>query len=178
MSLTMTPNFKTANQSSCITLWLMMMHHHAKLVTKVQQLRRCQSSRWTFPGILNLFYFDLDHNRAIQSFHKTIQLMMMCHQTKFSCERIRSSEDISESHILIIWSFAVTLTLKTANQSFWKTIWLIMMHHHTKFGSKRFSVSEDIIWTNIHSHFEILLWPWSWTQQSFFFLSKIHSGLW
>ena len=35
-------------------------------------------SRWTFTGILNLSCdFDLDHNRAIKSFHKTIQLMMI-----------------------------------------------------------------------------------------------------
>ena len=118
MSLTMTPNFKTANQSSCITLWLMMMHHHAKLVTKVQQLRRCQSSRWTFPGILNLFYFDLDHNRAIQSFHKTIQLMMMCHQTKFSCKRISSSEDILVSHYLDYMFLKCDLDLENSKQIF------------------------------------------------------------
>ena len=46
--------------------------------------------------------FDLDHNRAIQSFNKTIQLIVMCYQTKFSCKRISSSEDISGTHILII----------------------------------------------------------------------------
>ena len=34
-------------------------------------------SRWTFTGILNLFCdLDLDHNRTIQSFHKTIHLMI------------------------------------------------------------------------------------------------------
>ena len=76
----------------------------------------------------------------------------MCHQTRFSCKRISSSEDILESHNLNIWSFTVTLTLKKANQSLWKTIWLRMMHHHTKFGSRRFSHSENIIWTNIHWH--------------------------
>ena len=67
--------------------------------------------------------------------------MMMCHQTKFSCKRIRSSEDILESCILIMWD---------NKPIFRKTIWLIMMHHHTKFGSERFSDSEDIIWTNIN----------------------------
>ena len=46
---------------------------------KVQQL----SSRWTFTGILNLScVLDLDHNRAIQSFHKIIKLMMMGHQNQ------------------------------------------------------------------------------------------------
>ena len=79
-------------------------------------------SRWTSTGILNLSCnLDLDHNRAIQSFHKTIQLMVMCHPTKFTCKRINSSEDTLESHILIIWSITVALTLKTTNQSFLKT---------------------------------------------------------
>ena len=136
-----------------------------------------KTSKWTFNRILNLFCgLDLDHNRAIQSFHRTIHLMMMCYQTKFSWKKVSSSDNISKSNTLIIIFLTVTLTLKTANQSFWKTIWLIMMHRHTKFGSKRFSDSENTIWTNIHSHFEILLWPWPWTQQSNF--STKHSGLW
>ena len=83
---------------------------------------------------------------------------MMRHQTKFSCKRISSSENILENHILIIWSFTVTLTTEIANQSFWKTIWLILMHHNNKFGSKRFNDSEDIVWANIHWHFKILQW--------------------
>ena len=73
--------------------------------------------------------------------------MMMCHQTKFSCKRISRSKDVLESHILIISSFTVTMTLKTANQSFWKTIWLILTHHNTKFGTKKFCNLENIIWT-------------------------------
>ena len=110
---------------------------------KVQQLKRYRPDEHSLE--FSTFSVTLT---VIQCVHKTIQLMMMCHQTKFSCKRIRSSEDTLESHILIIWSF--TVTLKTANQSFWKTVWLIMMHHHTKFGSKRFSKSEDIFWTTIH----------------------------
>ena len=87
-----------------------------------------------------------------------------------------SAGQILKRHILITIPVTLTLTLKTANQSFWQTIWLIMMHHHTTFGSKRFSVSKDIIWTNIHCHLEILLWPWPWTQQSDFSIK--HSGFW
>ena len=150
--ISLTLNLKTANQSSCMTLWPMMMHHLTKFGCKAVEETL---SMLTFTGILNLFCnLDHDHNRAIQSFHKTIQLIMMCHQTKFSCKRISKLDDISKSHILIIWSLTVTLTVKTANQSFLKTIWLIMMHHHTKFGSERFSDSENIIWTNIHWDFE------------------------
>ena len=125
---------------------------------------------------ISFCFWDLDHNRAIQTFHRTIYLMMISHQTKVSCKRISSSDNILKSHILIILSLTVTLTLKTANQSFWKTIWLIMMHHHIKFGSKRFSDSENIIWTHIHLHFESLLWPWNWTQPTNFFIK--HSSLW
>ena len=137
----------------------------------LQKVKKKIPSRWTVNGILN-FSRDLDavHNRAIQSFHKTIQLKMMCQQTKFSCKRISSSENTSESHILTIWSFTVILTLKTVNQPFRKIIWLLMMHHHTKFGSKRFNDSEGIVWTNIHWYFQILLWPWPWTHQSNFFI--------
>ena len=137
------------------TLWPMMLHHHTKFGYRRSAAEEI-SSRWTFTGILNLFCdLDLDHNRAIQSFHKTIHLMKICHQTKFTCKRTSSQDDILKGYILIIWPFTVTLTLKTANQSFWKTIWLIMMHHRTTFGSKRFRDLEHIIWTNIHWHFEI-----------------------
>ena len=67
----------------------------------------------------------------------------------------------------------MTLALKTADQSFSKRIWLIIMHYHTKFGTKRFSESEDMIRTNIHWHFEILLWPCPWTQQSTFSINTL-----
>ena len=109
------------------------------------------SFRWTFTGILNLFCdLDLDHNQALQSFHETIHLMMMYHQTKFRCKSISSSDNIFKRHISKILSLTVTLILKTANQSFWTTVWLMMMHHHTEFSSKRFSDSEDIAQTNSH----------------------------
>ena len=141
----MTLNLKTENQSPCMALWPMMLHHHNKF-----GYRWFSSSgdavqvniHWNFEHFCDL---DLDHNRAIQPFHNTIQLMMTCHQTKSSCKRISSSEDVLESHIFILWSFTVTLILKTANQSFWKTICpmvnnffcmilhLMMIHHHTKF---------------------------------------------
>ena len=35
---------------------------------------------------------DPDHDRAIQSFHKTMQHLVVCHQTKSSCKRINSSD--------------------------------------------------------------------------------------
>ena len=71
---------------------------------KVQQLRRYHSDKHSLEFLTFSVTFDLDHNRAIQSFHKAIHFMMMCHQIKFSCKRISSSEDILllESHTLII----------------------------------------------------------------------------
>ena len=66
------------------------------------------SFRWKFTRMLNLFC-DLDHNKAIQSFHKTIHktidLIMMCHQTKFTCKR---SDKISKSHSLVTLFLTVT----------------------------------------------------------------------
>ena len=152
-ALAVTLNLNTANKSFCVILWPMMMQNHIIFGTKGSAVE--ETSRWTFIWILDLSCdLDLDHNIAIQSFHKTFQLMTMCHQIKSGCKRISSSEDVLESHTLII-RVTVSLTLKTANQSFWKTIWLMMMHHRTKFRSKRFSNSDQIIWTNTHQHFEI-----------------------
>ena len=85
-ALTVTLNFKTAKQSSCLTLWPMMMYHHTNLVTEGSAVEEILS-RWTFTGILNISCdLYLDNNRAIRSFHKTIQLLMICHQTKLSCK--------------------------------------------------------------------------------------------
>ena len=68
-----------------------------------------------------------------------------------------------KSHILIIWALAVTLTIATTTKmSAW--LWLMMLHHHTKFGNNMVCDSENITQTNIHWHFEPLLWPWPWMQ--------------
>ena len=158
-----------------MTLSSIMMHHHFKFGYK----RFCswgdiiqKNIHWNFEHFWTLTLTTTEQSNLFTrqfSLHWAIK-------TKFSRKKISSSDDTLESHILITWSFTVTLTLKTANKSFWKTIWLMMLHQHIKFGSKRFSVSENIIWTNIHWHFEILLWPWLWTQQSSF--STKHSGWW
>ena len=151
------------------TEWFRMMHHHAGFSSGGDIVQ--MNIHWNFEPFLWPWPCS-----AIQSVHKTIQLMMMCHQTRFSCKRISSSVDKLESRILIIQSFTVTVILKTADQSFWETIWLILTYNHTKFGYKKFSDSEDIIWKNIHWHFEILLWPLPWPHKSNFSIK--HSGLW
>ena len=98
----------------------MMLYHHAKFGYR-------RLSTWGDIVQMNIHWNSAPllwpwpwPETAVQSFHKTIHLMMMCHQTKFSCKKISSSEDILKSHILIIWSFTVTLTLKTTNKSFWR----------------------------------------------------------
>ena len=84
-------------------------------------------------------------------FHKTIHLMMMYHQTKFSCKRISSSDNIPKSHILIVLSLTVILTLTTTEQSnfFHKTIHLMIMCHQTKFSCNKISSSSNILTSHI-----------------------------
>ena len=82
-----------------------------------------------------------------------------------------------KSHILITWSFAVTLILKAANQSFgrqsglWSCITILIL------VVKGLAIQRILSGqtSNIHCQFESLLWPWPWTQQSNFFIR--HSGL-
>ena len=93
--------------------------HHVKVspwgqLQKVQQPRRYHPEEQLFTLFCDL---GLDHNSAIQSLHMAIQRMIMCHLTKFSCKGISSSEDILESHILIIRSLTVTLTLKSNSKN-------------------------------------------------------------
>ena len=119
---------------------------------KVQQLRRYGPDEhslefWTFSVTLTLTTTEQSN-----FFQKTFHLMMMCHQTKFSCKRISSSDNIFKRQNLIILSVTVILTLKTANQSFWKTIWLIITHHHTSLivtGSAFQKISSGQTFTDI-----------------------------
>ena len=62
--------------------------------------------------------------------------MMMYHQTKFSCKRISSSDNIFKKKSYYIYIILnCDLDLKDSK----------MMHHHSKFGSNRLSDSENII---------------------------------
>ena len=167
-ALTVTLNLKKANQSSNRTLWPMTLHHHTKFGYR-------RFSSWGDIIQMNIHWnsesfcvcdLDLDHNRAVQSSNKTIHLMMMYHQAKFSCKRISSSDNILKSHIMTILSLTV---LEDSKPIFLKD----NLAHND--AAKRFSDSENKIWTNIHWHFKILLWPLPWTQQSNFSIK--HSGL-
>ena len=103
------------------------------------------SFRWTVTGILNLFCdLDLDHNRAIKSFHKTIHLMM-CHQKKkVYLRKDQHSEKILKSNILIILSLIVTLILNTTIQFLYKTLWLMMTEWFRKYHQDKHSLT---FWT-------------------------------
>ena len=149
-TLTATLTLKIANQLFCMTLWPMMVHHHTKFgcerFSSWEDNWKFEPFLWPWPQQSNpTFSHDNPAYDHVPS--------------KFSCKRISSSEDISEYHVFKIWSFTVTLTLKTANhltvktanQSLRKIIWLKMMHHHNKFVCKRYSDSDGMIWTNIHN---------------------------
>ena len=77
---------------------------------KVQQFRRYGSDRnqWNSEPLL----WPWPWAQHINTFVFTQQPSFWCDiKTKFGCRRIRNSEDIAESHILITWAFTVTLTL-------------------------------------------------------------------
>ena len=169
-----------------------MLHHHTKF-----GYRRFSSwgdnpdehslEFWTSSVTLTLTTTE-------QSNHFTRRLMMMYYQNKFSCQIISNSDNVLKSHILIILSLTVTLTLETANQTFWKTIWLIIMHHHTnlvvkglaiqkissgqtfiKFGCQGINSSENIVERVIFWSYEPSLWPWPWNSNNY---KKFAMTLW
>ena len=104
------------------------------LVQKIEQFRKHNPNKqlkfWTFAVSLTL-------NTAIQYFHWTLWLTMICHHTEFGCKRIISSEDIVET--VIFWLYKPLLWLWPWRQQthvFGMTLWPRMMHCHTKFAYK------------------------------------------
>ena len=67
---------------------------------------------WSFETLA----VTLTLNTAIKSFHKTLWLIKMHHQTKFGSKMISSSENSENKDILILRALTVTLTLKIAVQ--------------------------------------------------------------
>ena len=177
LALTLTLTFKIANQSFCITLWLMMMHHNNKSGNKM--FSGLEDIIWTNINIVTLCCdLDLEYSNPVL-FHRTIWLMIIYHQIKFGCHWISSSENIVER--VILWSYEpdCDLDLEKSNNNdkkFCMTLLLMMLHHYIKFGNKMFCDSEYINRTNSYWHFKPLLWPRPWTQQSHF--STGQSSLW
>ena len=81
-----------------------------------------------------------------------------------------------DKHSLTFWTFAVTLTLKAVIPFFHRMLWLAMLDYQTKSGSKPTSSSEDTTEIVVFWLYKPLLWPWPWTQRTYF--SACHSGLW
>ena len=99
--------------------------------------------------------------RGIQSFHKTIHLMMMYHQTEFSCKRIGSSD-------LWPWSWRQQTNLFQRQSG-----------SYCRITTAKASSSKTVqrFWKYLDKHslyFEILLWFWPWTQQSNFSIKQTY----
>ena len=135
-----------------------MMHHCTKFCNE-----RFSSWERSDPDENSLKYLTfavtliLTTTQQCNLFMRQPNLWRCAIKLRFVCNRICRTEDKVESHVLIVWTITMLLSLKTANQPFCMTLWLIMMHHHIKFGNKQFSSSEDIFWTNSQWHF------WSFT---------------
>ena len=170
----------------------MMMHHHTKIVYKrfsswgdIIQMNihwHFEAFLWPWPRTQQSNPIDSqDYPAYVNVPSSQVQLQ-------------NDSDGILESHILIydpsLWPWPWR---QQTNHSEW--LWLMMTHRHTTFGSLSFSGSENFVLTfNWHSkfclvvtvillsyqpccdHFEVLLWPWPWTQQSNSFVR--HSCLW
>ena len=72
---------------------------YCKSPTFLVWCQRCQWYRINYIDKYSIKFWTITVtlNTAIQSFQKTLQLMMMHNQTKFGCKRIGSSEDIAET---------------------------------------------------------------------------------
>ena len=118
------------------------------LITKCSVVQKISSGQ-TFTDIFNL-RCDLDLERSNPIFpqdtlaYVVVLPNQVCLQTDQQVRRYNRN-----SHILIIYALAVTLTLNAVNQFFFMTLWLIMLQKHTRFGDKMFCGSEDIVRTKI-----------------------------
>ena len=84
---------KIANQSFCMTLWLMMMHQNTKSGSKI--LGHLEDIILTNTDILT-FCCNLDLECSNPILFMTLWLKMMYHQTKFGCQGIINSKGIVE----------------------------------------------------------------------------------
>ena len=160
--LAVTLALKIANQPFCMhsdSWWCTTI---PSLVTKCLVVQKISSGQTLTFGP---FAVTLALNALIQIFNKTFWLTMIYDQTRFSCQRISSSEDIVER--IIFWSYEPSLWPWTCYYNNNKNLHDALahdLHHHTKFGNKMFCGPKIIIHTNIHWHFEPSMWPWPCTQ--------------
>lgn len=85
--------------------------------------------------------FILNCKDSNQTFCRTLQLMVMYHNTNSGCKRFNRSEGMSQSCSRLLNSVTLTLTVKTEIPSFLMTPQFLNMHHihNTKHGCKGFS---------------------------------------
>ena len=166
-ALAVTSTLKIANQSFCMTIWLVMMHHNSEFGNKMLGCLEViiwknhldnhwhfDPSLWPRPWMPQSFYFSqntLAYNDVLSE-----QVWLLKNQQFRRYSRKSYFDDMSPHWDPYLYDSKQFL--------FCITLWLMMLHHHIKFGNKTFWGSEDIIQTNIHWHFELSLWPWTWTQ--------------
>ena len=166
----MTLNLKTANQSSCMALWPMMMHYHTKFGYKrfssggnIVQM----NIYWKFEPFLWLWPWQQKSNPKDQQFKSYESFFLLYSPSlwpwpwsqktnlfgrqsgswwcitipNFAVKGWRFRRYCLDKHSLTFWNFAMILTLNKAIQFVHETLWLIVMYYQTKFGSKRVSSS-------------------------------------
>ena len=170
-ALAVTWTLKTANESFCMTLWPIMMHHNTTFENKMfGGPEHTIWTTWTFWP----FAVTLTLNAVVKFFlQDTLAYDDVSSDQVWLPRNQHLKKYGRKNHILITWALSVTLTLKIATkttatkktkQNICTILWLMMVHHRTTFGNKMFCDSENIIQTNIHWHCEPSMWPWPWMQ--------------
>ena len=111
----MTLTLKTANQSFCMTLRLIMKHHNTKFGNKM--FGGLEDITWTNINILSL-HCDLDPEHSNPFFFflslDTLPYVDVSSDQVWLARNQQFKKYSRKSHILIIQALAVTLTLKIA----------------------------------------------------------------
>ena len=85
-------SLNTATQFYHIKLWLLMMYHQTKFVSRRVSVLEDTVETITFDNVILTMTLTL--KLAHQAFRMTLQLMIMHHNTKFGLKRLSSSRDI------------------------------------------------------------------------------------
>ena len=182
----MTLSLKIANQSFCLTFWLMMMHHNTmlgnKLFSGLEDIIETNSDiltlHWSLEHSNPMFIQDTGlwkciirpslaaEDSPVQKIQSYFDHISPCcdldlkdsklffpawHSGSWCCltipsfatNALRFRKYHPEKHSLIFWTFAVTLTLKTAIQFFNRTLWLMTLYSQTRLGCRQTSKLED-----------------------------------
>ena len=131
----------STHKKICMTLWLIMLHHHTKFGNKT--FRDLENFIQTFTNILNLRCdLDLTYSNPIFPQNTPAYDASLSTQVWLQIDQ-QFTRYKRNSHILIVYALTVTLTLNTVNQFFCKTLWLMMLYYQTRFGCKLTSSLED-----------------------------------